>query len=185
MEGPVLVLSHEEWSPGEWGLYCYALLFSTTQHLFFNIPFNIFLLIFSAPFFTFSVSDSRDQDSIATLYDFQQLSTIFYIVVFFLCLWGGYAFQVCAFFVYNRIGIYVAKNRSMGPKKSVQQTFRGTRHAFHRGATAAFPIWAIIGLWPWTASVSNTSDLSYPPPPPSQFTDTHCSELKQLNIDSL
>ena len=56
MEGPVLVLSHEEWSPGEWGLYCYALLFSTTQHLVFNIPFNIILLIFSAPFFHFSLS---------------------------------------------------------------------------------------------------------------------------------
>ena len=57
--GPVLVLSHEECSPGEWGLYCYALLFSTTQHLVFNIPFNIILLIFSAPFFHFSLSLTR------------------------------------------------------------------------------------------------------------------------------
>ena len=118
-------------------------------------------------------------------------SAPFFILSLFFSVYGGrggYAFQVCAFFVFNRIGIYVAKNRSMGPKKSVQQTFRGTGHAFHRGATAAFLIWAMIGLWPWwsTAFVSSTSDLSYPPPPPpSQLTDIYCSELNQLNIDSL
>ena len=105
--------------------------------------FNIFGTIFSL----FSVSDSGngEGDSIATLYYFQQLNTIFLYCRFSsLSIWAlpffsrEYAFQVCAFFVYNRIGINVAKNRSMGPKKSVQQISRGTRHTFHRGATTVF-----------------------------------------------
>ena len=131
----------------------------------FSIPFSIFLLIFSAPFFfsLFSVSTRGIGTLLLRTIMFNN-STPFLILFLFFSQWG--------------------------PKKVPDRLWRGTRHAFHCGATTPFLFWAMIGLWPWgstVAVVSNTSDLSYPPPPasPPQFTDTHCSELNQLNIDSL